>query len=175
MNHVQLIGRFSRDPMMNKTASGTTVARFSLAVDRRVRRNAAQNQQTVDFIDCVAYGKTAEHIGKYFQKGKPAAITGRLETFKHDKNGMTVYGYNVLTDSIEFVGSRKDNKGTAAQASQAAPAQQAASYGQPPYAQQSAPAQQAAPDDGWMPADDEDLPFNWSPSGFFLGTILGAR
>lgn len=67
MNSVQLVGRFTRDPEVRYTDGGSTIARFSLAVDRRFK---SENGPTADFPNCVAFGKTAEFIEKYFHKGR---------------------------------------------------------------------------------------------------------
>ena len=74
-NVVVLVGRIVRDPEVRYTPSQTAVARFTVAVDRPFSRD---NEQTADFISCVAFGKSAEFIEKYFTKGKPIGLTGRI-------------------------------------------------------------------------------------------------
>lgn len=78
MNSVQLVGRLTRDPEVRYTDGGTTVARFSLAVERRFK---SENGPTADFPNCVAFGKTAEFIEKYFHKGM--SLDAR-DVFKQD-------------------------------------------------------------------------------------------
>ena len=101
MNSVQLIGRLSRDPQVSySSATQNAVARFTVAIDRVPDKNG--NKQS-DFISCVAFGKTAEFIEKYFTKGKPIALTGRIQTGSYDKNGQKVYTTDVVADRVEFV------------------------------------------------------------------------
>lgn len=105
MNNVQLVGRFTRDPEVRYTDGGTTVARFNLAVDRRF---AKEGQQEADFISCVAFGKTAEFLEKWFRKGMRVGLTGRIQTGSYtNKDGQKVYTTDVVTDSVEFVENRK--------------------------------------------------------------------
>lgn len=98
MNSVSLIGRLTRDIEL-KQAGETTVARFTLAVDRRYKKDG---QQSADFISCVAFGKTAEFLSKYFQKGNKLALNGRIQTGSYDKNGEKVYTTDIIADSVEF-------------------------------------------------------------------------
>jgi len=98
MNSVSLIGRLTRDIEL-KQAGETTVARFILAVDRRYKKDG---QQSADFISCVAFGKTAEFLSKYFQKGNKLALNGRIQTGSYDKNGEKVYTTDIIADSVEF-------------------------------------------------------------------------
>ena len=75
MNSVQLVGRFTRDPDIRYTNGGSSIARFSLAVGRIYKQ---ENGPDADFISCVAFGKTAEFIEKYFHKGQRIGVTGRI-------------------------------------------------------------------------------------------------
>lgn len=105
MNSVQLVGRFTRDPEIKYSNGGATIARFSVAVDRRF---AKEGEQTADFINIVAFGKTAEFIEKYFHKGNRIGIVGRIQTGSYkNKDGATVYTTDVIAESVEFV-ERKD-------------------------------------------------------------------
>ena len=110
MNSVQLIGRLSKDPQVSySSTTQNAVARFTVAVDRIPDKNG--NRQA-DFIGCVAFGKTAEFIEKYFTKGKPIALTGRIQTGSYDKNGQKVYTTDIVADRVEFVpGSTSANQG----------------------------------------------------------------
>lgn len=106
MNSVQLVGRFTRNPDIRYTDSGTSIARFTLAVDRAYKREEGQN---ADFISCVAFGKTAEFIEKYFFKGKQVGATGRIQTGSYtNKDGVKVYTTDVVAEHVEFVGSKAD-------------------------------------------------------------------
>ena len=77
LNHIVIMGRLTRDPEMRKTGSGIAVANFTVAVDRDF--NGQDGQKETDFIDCVAWRKTAEFVQKYFSKGKMIAVSGRLQ------------------------------------------------------------------------------------------------
>ena len=107
MNSVQLVGRFTKDPDVKYTNGGATVARFSIAVDRRF---AKEGEQTSDFINVVAFGKTAEFIEKYFHKGNRIGIVGRIQTGSYKKqDGTTVYTTDVIVENVEFVESKGGN------------------------------------------------------------------
>ena len=76
LNHIVIMGRLTRDPELRRTASGTAVASFTLAVDRDFAAKDAQRE--TDFIDCVAWRSTGEFVSKYFSKGRMAVVSGRL-------------------------------------------------------------------------------------------------
>lgn len=104
MNSVQLVGRLTRDPEMRYTDGGSTIARFSLAVDRRYK---SENGPTADFPNCVAFGRTAEFIEKYFRKGMRMGCQGRIQTGSYTNNdGQKVYTTDVVVESCEFVESK---------------------------------------------------------------------
>lgn len=104
MNSVQLVGRFTRDPEVRYTDGGSTIARFSLAVDRRYK---SENGPTADFPNCVAFGRTAEFIEKYFRKGMRMGCQGRIQTGSYTNNdGQKVYTTDVVVESCEFVESK---------------------------------------------------------------------
>ena len=101
MNSVQLVGRLTRDLEMRYTDGGSTIARFSLAVDRRYK---SENGPTADFPNCVAFGRTAEFIEKYFRKGMRMGCQGRIQTGSYTNNdGQKVYTTDVVVESCEFV------------------------------------------------------------------------
>ena len=111
MNKVIIIGRFTRDPEIKYTTgeNATATARFSLAVNRRFKNK--EGNYDADFINCVAFGKTAEFIEKYFTKGMAIGITGRIQTGSYtNKEGQKVYTTDVVVEETEFVESK--NKGT---------------------------------------------------------------
>lgn len=112
MNNVTLMGRLVRDPEVRQTNSGMATARFSLAVDRRVKAEQRNdpNVQTADFISCVAFGKTAEVIRDYVGKGTKLGITGHIQTGKYtNKDGQTVYTTDVVVNTMEFAESKKND------------------------------------------------------------------
>lgn len=127
MNRVLLMGRLTRDPNVTyaQGANGQmAVARYTLAVDRRFKREG--DEQGADFISCVAFGKSGEFAEKYLRKGTKIAVCGRITTGKYtNKDGQTVYTTDVVVEEQEFCESK-----TAAQQSAApAPAPQTAQGG----------------------------------------------
>ena len=117
MNSVQLIGRLTRDPEIRYTDGGASIARFGLAVDRRFKQ---ENGADADFINIVAFGKTAEFIEKYFHKGMKIALNGRIQTGSYtDKDGKKVYTTDIVAENVEFC----ESKGTSANNDAPAPAQ----------------------------------------------------
>lgn len=117
MNKVILIGRLTRDPDFRATAN-SSLARFSVAVDRRYKQDG---QPTADFPGCIAWGKTAEFIDKYFRKGMKIAIEGRIQTGSYEKDGRTVYTTDVVAESVEFAESKNASSGGGARQEAAAP------------------------------------------------------
>ena len=109
MNKVILIGRLARDPDVRYTQGGMAVARYTLAVDRKFRKNNENgNEQTADFISCVAFGKSAEFAEKYLHKGIKTAVTGRIQTGSYtNRDGQKVYTTDVVVEEQEFVESKK--------------------------------------------------------------------
>lgn len=112
MNTVSLMGRLTRDPEV-RTGQGdnsTLIARYTLAVDRRVR--AGQEKQA-DFISCVAFGKSGEFAEKYLRKGTKIVVTGHIQTGSYtNKDGAKVYTTDVVVDNQEFAESKRTD-GTA--------------------------------------------------------------
>ena len=149
MNKVLLLGRLTRDPEIRTAAgeSGTTIARFTLAVNRRFHRDG---EAAADFINCVSFGKTAEFIEKYISKGRQICVSGRIQTGSYtNRDGQRIYTTEVVVEEVDFADSRRDAADAAdapADAAGAMPAPQAA----------------AAPADTGMDgfAVDEDIPFN---------------
>lgn len=116
MNSVQLIGRLTRDPEVRYTDGGSSIARFSLAVDRRFKQ---ENGADADFINIVSFGKTAEFIEKYFHKGMKVALNGRIQTGSYtDKDGKKVYTTDIVAENVEFC----ESKGNSANNEAPAPA-----------------------------------------------------
>lgn len=107
MNKVILMGRLTRDPDVRYSAgeSATAIARYSLAVDRRFKRN--NDEQTADFINCVAFGRAGEFAEKYFRKGTKVLVTGRIQTGSYtNKDGQKVYTTDVVVEEQEFAESK---------------------------------------------------------------------
>ena len=110
MNLVVLNGRLTRDPELKFGQSGKAYSRFSIAVDRPFQSSSDKNSQTTDFINCVAFGKTAEFIGEYFRKGRKILLNGKLQMSQYESEGKKVTTYVVVVDSVEF-GEAKTSSG----------------------------------------------------------------
>jgi single-strand DNA-binding protein len=109
LNHIDLMGRLTKDVELRRTANGTAVASFTLAVERDFGQDG---QKETDFIDCVAWGKTGEFAEKWFSKGKMAAVSGRLQIRSWtDKNGNKRKNAEVNVEFMYF-GESKDNVGS---------------------------------------------------------------
>lgn len=101
MNKVILTGRFTRDPEIKYTNDGTSIARFSIAVNRRFVKEGSD--QKADFLNCIAFGKSAEFIEKYFFKGMKADLSGRIQTGSYtNKDGVKVYTTDGVYDIIKY-------------------------------------------------------------------------
>lgn len=112
MNHFVGIGRLTRDPEVRYTQSGKACAKFTLAIDRR---RSGDDKQQVDFIQCVAWEKTAEVISQYCTKGKKIAVEGRIQTRSYDaKDGTKRYVTEVVVQSMEFCDSKCGGTSSAA-------------------------------------------------------------
>ena len=106
MNKVILMGRLTRDPEVRYTQgdNAMAIARYSLAVDRRFKRDG---EPDADFINCVAFGKAGEFAEKYLKKGTKIAVVGRIQTGSYtNKDGQKVYITDVIVEETEFVESR---------------------------------------------------------------------
>lgn len=109
MNSVNLIGRLSNSPEIRHTANNQVVCRFTLAVTRRFKNQAGDYE--VDFINCVAFGKTAELIGNYVEKGQQLAVEGRIQTGSYTaQDGSKRYTTDVVVENITFINQRKKNE-----------------------------------------------------------------
>lgn len=105
MNKIILVGRLTRDPEIRYSQqSNTAVARYTLAVDRPVKR---EGEPQADFLRCVAFGKTAEFAEQYLQQGIKIAVTGRIQTGGYtNRDGQKVYTTDVVVESQEFCESK---------------------------------------------------------------------
>lgn len=104
MNKVHLIGNLTKEPELRYTKQNTPVASYTIAINTRYGE-----QQQTEFINISSWGKSGEFVSKYFKKGQPIAITGRLKNRNYeDSNGVKHYSMEVVTEDIEFVGSRKE-------------------------------------------------------------------
>ncbi len=151
MNKVILMGRLTRDPEIRYSSGDnqTAIARYTLAVDRRFKRN--NDDQTADFINCTVFGKGAEFAESYLHKGTKIAVTGRIQTGSYtNKEGVKVYTTDVIVEEQEFAESKNASQANAGNSFEGA--------------KQDAPAPNPSEaSDGFMNLPDgivEDLPFN---------------
>lgn len=114
MNKVILMGRLTRDPDVRVSTGERqmSIARYTLAVDRRGRRTDNGGEQTADFISCVAFDRAAEFAEKYFHQGMRVLITGRIQTGSYtNKDGQKVYTTDVIVEDQEFADSKGAGSG----------------------------------------------------------------
>ena len=147
MNKVILMGRLTRDPDIrySQGENAMAIARYTLAVDRRGRRDGSSDQ-TADFISCVSFGKTAEFAERYLRQGTKLVVEGRIQTGSYtNKDGQKVYTTDVVVENCEFAESKNS-------------ASDAGNYSS------SRPEPTSAAGDGFMNipdgVEDEGLPFN---------------
>jgi single-strand DNA-binding protein len=155
INRVVLVGRLTKDVEVRKTQTGLSVASFTVACDRRGSRSQ-DNQQTADFINCVAWRQSADFLGQYARKGAMVGVEGRISTRSYDRNdGTKAYVTEVVCDNVNLLESKAQS---AARASQ--PVDNGYNNYQPSYQ----PAPSAPVDDMYsneQPLDisNDDLPF----------------
>jgi single-strand DNA-binding protein len=143
MNKTILLGRLTREPEVrySQGANPTAIARFTLAVDRKFKK---EGDQSADFINCLAFGKTAEFVEKYLKQGTKIALTGRIQTGSYtNKDNQKVYTTEVVADELEFAESKSSGTDNG---------------------QNSRPTPSQSTGDGFMNIpdgiDSEELPFN---------------
>lgn len=114
MNSVALVGRLTKNPIVTYTQGGSSITKFTLAVDRQYKK---EGQPTADFINIVVFGKTGEFIETWFHQGDPISVTGRIQTGSYTKqDGTKVYTTDVIAESAEFVpGKPKQSQNAADQ------------------------------------------------------------
>lgn len=115
MNKVILLGRLVRDPDVrysnSQDSEPMTIARYTVAVDRRFKKSQNSNEQNADFISCVAFGKQGEFAEKWLKQGTKIALTGRIQTGSYtNKEGQKIYTTEVVVEEQEFA----ESKGTSA-------------------------------------------------------------
>ena len=144
MNHVTLMGRLTATPELKATTNDINYCRFTVAVNRPYSK---EEEQKADFINCVAWGKTAEFVTKYFTKGQMIAVEGAIQTGNYtNKDGIKVYTTDINVAKVHFCGSKSESgSGTRAQSTQAE------TVANPNYSNGTAAAFAQAPSD--------DLPF----------------
>jgi single-strand DNA-binding protein len=147
INRVVLVGRLTKDVEVRKTQSGLSMARFTVACDRRFSRAQDQggNNATADFISCVAFRQTADFLGNYARKGAMVGVEGRIQTGSYDRDGQRVYTTDVVCDNVQLLESKSQSQARAQssgyqdnyQSSYSQPNYSQSSYQQPSYQQPS--------------------------------------
>ena len=108
INSVVLVGRLTRDVEVRKTASGLSVASFTIACDRRLSQEQKNNgAQSADFISCVAWRGSADFLSSYAHKGDTVGVEGRIQTRSYDRDGQMVYVTEVLANSVNLLHSKQ--------------------------------------------------------------------
>lgn len=144
LNKTILIGRITKDLELKRTQSGTSVLSFALAVNRRTQK---QGQQETDFINCVAWNKTAELMERYLRKGSLIGVEGRIQTRSYDnQQRQKIYVTEVVIESVEFLESKR--------------AQQNNQSNRVQYQEQQQAYNEFDMSDGNLDISNDDLPFN---------------
>lgn len=129
MNKVILMGRLTRDPEVRYGTgeNSTAVARYTIAVDRRFKRDG---EQSADFIGCVAFGRNAEFAEKYLHQGTKIVLTGRIQTGSYtNRDGQKVYTMDIVVEEQEFAESKAATAGNGGQNNYIRPAAAAVAEG----------------------------------------------
>lgn len=143
LNKAILMGRLTKDPVLTTTPAGLSVARFTLAIDRRFQRQGEERQ--TDFINIVCFSRNADFVSKYFVKGQLAIVVGSIQTRSWEQDGQRRYATEIVADEVNFGSTKKDN-----------PAGGVAGMG---FSEPSVSAP-SVDEGGFMPIDDDDsLPF----------------
>lgn len=157
MNSVVLIGNLARDPEIRYTQTQIAVCTFTLAVNRQRTKN--NENPSADFIRVTAWGKLGENCSRYLQKGRKAAVRGRIQTGSYtNKEGRTVYTTDIMAEQVEFLGAPQSGQNQENGQYRDNPQQPVNNY-QPPAPQD----QQMSMDDelppGFQTIDEDDVPF----------------
>jgi len=112
LNKVMLMGNLTRDPQLRFTANNTATASFGVAVNRRWKNQAGEQQEEVTFIDVDAWSRTAEVINQYFRKGDPIYVEGRLKLEQWDdkQSGQKRSKLKVVVEQFQFIGGKRDGQ-----------------------------------------------------------------
>src|SRR5213593_4506518 len=154
-NRIILMGNLTRDPVLRYLPNQTAVVDIGLAVNHKYRTAAGEDREEVMFIDCTAFGKQAEVINQYCQKGRPLLVEGRLklDTWDDKQTGQKRSKHKVVMESFSFIDSKGDG---GENATNPLPPRPAAAPASPP-ASGNAPA--GAPEESGPPPGDDDVPF----------------
>lgn len=111
INTVILSGNLSKDPELRYTPKGSAICGFSVATNREWKTESGEKREEVSFIDCVCFGASGENVSKFFAKGRPILVEGRLkqETWDDKQTGAKRYAVKVVVDRWHFIGGKKDD------------------------------------------------------------------
>ena len=117
MNKIVITGRLTRDPEIKTSSSGLQFCNFAVAVDRY-----SKDEKAVDFFDCIAFRKTAEFVNKWFMKGKPIMVVGKMQSREYtSKDGVKRRVWELVADEAEFFGGEKKDQAAVQAAGPATP------------------------------------------------------
>lgn len=152
LNKVLLMGRLTRDPELRKTPSGMAVAEASLAINRRYRSSPGEDREEVCFVNVTVWGKSAEAMARYTQKGATVLVEGRLKLDEWEKDGQKRSRLGVVAERVQFLGSttERTERADAGQTRPETPTDDPPAPEERPHGSQ--PATGAEP-------NDDDLPF----------------
>ena len=120
INNVVLVGRLTKDVEIRKTQSGLSVASFTIACDRRLSQEQKNNnEQSADFISCVAWRGSADFLGQYSHKGDTVGVEGRIQTRNYDRDGQKVYVTEIVANSVSILHSTQPRQAQNTAATQA--------------------------------------------------------
>jgi len=108
LNQCNFIGRLGADPEMQYTAAGMAIAHFRIAVGRKYKE-----EESTEWVRCTAFGKLAEIIEKYLEKGKQVFITGRMQTSEYEKDGIKRYSTEIIVNEMQMLGGKGDGASNA--------------------------------------------------------------
>jgi len=152
LNRVFLMGNLTRDVELKTIPSGQQVANLGLAINRRWRDQNGQDREEVTYVDCEAWGKTAETMAKYLAKGRPVFVEGRLKLDQWEKEGQKFSKLRIVVEEFQFIDGKPGGGGNSEGGGSSRPATRSAP------AASSAPARSSAPAGMDMPESD-DIPF----------------
>ncbi|MCK4874142.1 MAG: single-stranded DNA-binding protein [Phycisphaerales bacterium] len=156
-NRVILMGNLTRDIELRYTSNNTAIGKIGLAVNRRYRTQEGENREETTFVDCEAWGRTAEIMNQYLSKGRPVLVEGRLRLDQwQDREGRNRSKLMVVIENFQFVGGRED----AGAGRQGGPPQQrSGGAGDTGGAGGAGGASQPPGDSQYEPIDEDDIPF----------------
>lgn len=160
LNKVMLMGNLTRDPELRYLPSNTPVVGLGIAINRRWRNQQGEQQEETTFVECEAFGRTAEVINQYLRKGSPIFIDGRLKLDQwQDKEGNNRSKLKVVVDQFQFIDSRENRGG--GDGDGGAPRSRPAPGPRPQRSsnQGSMSGQSSMPADPHQPVEEDDIPF----------------